>query len=931
MINRTAKIIIGIILIPLFWTIATWADQNHSDAYKGGDDGIQTEENHIPGEWIVKWRGKAKESPYYEILDVQEKFQTAKIRFYPKYCGQAEEILSRDPGILHYQPNTRVKIEALFNDPGYGSQTYLAKTRLDQAMASVEPKSDLTVAIVDTGIDLTHPELKDHLLPGINLLEKGAPPQDDNGHGTELAGIIAATRDNKAGIAGILSGVRLLPIKALDNLGSGDAYTVASGIRQAVDHGAKIIMLSLSDPSYSKDMEDAVRYAEGKGVVVVAATGNNGDRVSYPAAYATVLAVGSVGNDNKVSSFSNRGPEVDVVAPGERIYTTMLGGDYGTATGTSLAVPQVAGLAGLILSKYPDLSPSQVRDLIRHTATDLAAPGWDQESGFGLIDGVRSLTTEWQADYWEPNNQSSDAKKIPLNKEISAGLSSGKDVDWYLLSPPYKGKVFFSYQQNTETPQKVRFSFYQGGKMVRSVEWTGEGSLDLSVLKEALYIKVEPTSNLPFRYSLENRFFIYGDAYEPNQSRSTPKKINLWAGKLTGTISYAGDEDWYSLELPSDGKIMIRVEADTVQLDPVLRVIPPGEGERKIDNGSITNPQPEEVRLTVKKGGLLIGIENFYDQAVNAEYTLSWEYTPILKDIHEPNNSTLNATAIQLGTPVYGHIGSVADYDWFKFTVSTPGFYRIDGSNFPLASQGQVIIYDSKVKEIGRHRLGSGETSFSESKWLEKGTYYYRIDAAKSFTNQLYRIVLWKVDSAYRDMGGHWALDAVNEMAKEGWVTGYSDLTFRPDQPITRAEFLTLLSRAIDLPPGSRSVGSPFRDLSTSYWAYPNILSAYQKGIIEGYANGQFKPDEPITRAEMAAMVARGLRIKPAKGSEKIKVNPYLAGYLYRDLPILYWANKEISLLAQLQVIAGYPDGTFKPEANATRAETAVLVRRIWL
>ncbi|CCQ95737.1 putative Subtilisin-type proteinase [[Clostridium] ultunense Esp] len=894
---------------------------------------IQPPVNAIPGEWIVKWRGQAKESPYYEILDLQEKFRTGKVRFYPKYQKMAEEILGKDPDILYFQPNTRVKVEALFNDPGLGNQSYLRQTKLDQAMAAVSPNPNLTVAIIDTGVDFTHPDLKGNLLPGFNLLEKGASPADDNGHGTQLAGVIGATRDNKIGIAGILSGVRILPIKALDNLGSGDAYTVAAGIRQAVDRGAKIIMLSLSDPSYSKDMEDAVRYAEGKGVLLVAAAGNNGERVSYPAAYPTVLAVGSVGGNNQVSSFSNRGPELDVVAPGEKIYTTFLGGDYGTATGTSLAVPQVAGLAGLIMSKYPDYTPAQVRDLIRHSALDVNAKGWDQETGYGLIDGMKSLTNSWQADYWEPNDQSGAAKRISINKEISANLSSATDVDWFVLQTPYKGKYTFTYRGTGREDVTVRLSFYQGGsKLLKRVDWIGSGSVEVPVVKEALYVKVEALSPVtsPFPYILENRFHIYGDDFEPNNSRETAKEINLAAGKLTGTISFAGDVDWYRLSLPYDGKVTIQVNADTVQLDPVLRVIPPGGDERKVDNGSITSPQPEEISLNVKKGTLLIGVENFYGQAVNAEYLLTWSYTPLLKDTFEPNNSPLYAKGISLGVPVYGHIGSLADYDWFKFSITQAGFYRVDGSNFPKGSQGQVILYNGSLKEIGRKKMDENSTTFSMSNWLEKGTYYFRIDAAKSFTNQLYRLVLWKVESAFRDIGNHWAFDSINTLAKEGLITGYSDLTFRPNQPITRAEFLTLLSRVIDLPPGSRSVRSPFRDVSTGFWAYPVIISAYQKGLIGGYADGSFRPNAPLTRAEMSAMVARGLKIKPAKGSDKMDVNPYLAVYLFKDIPLQYWANEEISFLIQLRVVEGYENGVFKPEKLTTRAEMAALVERIW-
>lgn len=171
-----------------------------------------------------------------------------------------------------------------------------------------------TVAVVDTGIDLSHSDLITILVPGINLLHRELPPNDDNGHGTNVAGVLRA-----------ITHAPIMPIKSLDSNGTGSIEKLNEGIRYAVDHGAKIVVLSAGVNQYSPTTLDAVQYAEDHDVLIVAATGNNGAAVKYPAAYPTVMAVGGASKDGTVIASSNWGPEVDVIAPWF-VYTTALGG-----------------------------------------------------------------------------------------------------------------------------------------------------------------------------------------------------------------------------------------------------------------------------------------------------------------------------------------------------------------------------------------------------------------------------------------------------------------------------------------------------------------------------------------------------------------------------------------------------------------------------
>jgi type VII secretion-associated serine protease mycosin len=255
-------------------------------------------------------------------------------------------------------------------------------------------KDDVIIAVIDTGVDLNHPDLKGKLLDGRNIIDENAAPQDDVGHGTHVAGIISAVVNNGEGVAGMTWHNKILPVKALDSSGSGSTYSVAQAIIWATDHGAKVINLSLGNYADAQFLHDAVRYAYDRDVVLVAASGNdNTSQPGYPAAYPEVFAVAATDSGQKRASFSNYGDYIDAAAPGVNIASTYLNGQYAALSGTSMASPHVAALAGLIRSINPDLSNEQVMDIMRRSARDLGAKGKDAEFGYGQIDVKQAL--EW--------------------------------------------------------------------------------------------------------------------------------------------------------------------------------------------------------------------------------------------------------------------------------------------------------------------------------------------------------------------------------------------------------------------------------------------------------------------------------------------------------------------------------------------------------
>ena len=254
------------------------------------------------------------------------------------------------------------------DDSDWPLQTGLRVVGLPRAWDTSRGSSRITVAVVDTGVDLKQADLQGALVPGANLVTAGALPMDDHGHGTAVAGIIAARSNNKQGISGACWLCMLMPVKVLDKNGSGDDTTIAAGIVWAVDHGARVINLSLGGPGTTPELTAALAYAARKGVVAAAAAGNSGTTIPfYPAADANALSVAATTSGDQPYKWTNFGPWVNVAAPGCNI-APILSSGYGMFCGTSSASPLVAGIAALALSERPTATVGQVLQAIEQSA-----------------------------------------------------------------------------------------------------------------------------------------------------------------------------------------------------------------------------------------------------------------------------------------------------------------------------------------------------------------------------------------------------------------------------------------------------------------------------------------------------------------------------------------------------------------------------------
>jgi thermitase len=253
------------------------------------------------------------------------------------------------------------------------------------------------IAVLDTGADLDHPDLKDNLLEGINLVNKGTPPEDDNGHGTHVTGILVA-ENNDIGMVGVCPRAKVVPVKVLDKNGSGNLFTVADGIRWAADRGVDFIQMSLGSPEKVQNVRKAIQYATSKGVVTFCAAGNAGNtkEIFYPANYPETIAIGAITQDFKRANFSCTGQNLDFMAPGADIFSTFPDNWYATLSGTSMACPFAVGVAALVLS-YVKAGKSNInlksvddyRDLFKQYTTPITSENLSDPkfySGFGILD-----------------------------------------------------------------------------------------------------------------------------------------------------------------------------------------------------------------------------------------------------------------------------------------------------------------------------------------------------------------------------------------------------------------------------------------------------------------------------------------------------------------------------------------------------------------
>ena len=405
---------------------------------------------YVPGEIIVKFKpgvsdkaiGDWNQRRECSVLSTSKSagFKRLKIAN-RKTVEEMVEIYKRNPNVEYAEPNYIAHAFWTPNDPYYTYQWHLDNAgyggiNMESAWDITTGDPNVIVAVIDTGVAyedyeefvdnpgrskdywITYqraPDLADtNFVAGYDFVNDDDHPNDDEGHGTHVAGTIAQSTNNSIGIAGVAFDTSIMPIKVLDNSGSGTYADIADGIYFAADNGAKIINMSLGGASGSITLENAVAYAYGKGVTIICASGNDGSAttVSYPAAYdAHCIAVGATRYDEAAAYYSNGGPSLDLTAPGGNITVDQnedgfadgvlqqTFGDnptdwgYWFYQGTSMAAPHVSGVVALFIAHAVATTPTpdEIREALQSTAEDKGPSGWDSEYGWGIVDAYAAL------------------------------------------------------------------------------------------------------------------------------------------------------------------------------------------------------------------------------------------------------------------------------------------------------------------------------------------------------------------------------------------------------------------------------------------------------------------------------------------------------------------------------------------------------------
>lgn len=385
--------------------------------------------------------------------------------------------LQKHPAVEVAQINQVYRLHQLPNDPRISEQWLIQKIQLDRAWQKTTGDTSVLIAIIDTGIDYNHEDLAaniwinwaedatgdgridpsdfngidddnngfvddiqgwdftdaPHFPDGGDFQERDNDPRDENGHGTNVAGVVGAVASNGLGIAGVAPNCRLLNLRAGTSQGLLEEDDVASAIIYAVDNGARIINMSFGDVATSQMLRDVCQFAYRSGVVLIASAGNSQSAaVHYPSGFLETIAVGATTAEDYLAGFSNYGATIDLVAPGVSLLTTAMGHQYKTFSGTSAAAPVVAGVAGLMLSLRPNLTNQDVRNILVSSADDLGEPNWDQYYAAGRLNAARALEIGYESQATITSPRLDDG--IAESPVIIRGTASGALLQGYELS-----------------------------------------------------------------------------------------------------------------------------------------------------------------------------------------------------------------------------------------------------------------------------------------------------------------------------------------------------------------------------------------------------------------------------------------------------------------------------------------------------------------
>ncbi|HEX7171835.1 MAG TPA: S8 family serine peptidase [Candidatus Limnocylindria bacterium] len=676
----------------------------------------------VPGEVIVKFRDPergpalARARGLATLASVGEpaKGLPAVVSTAGRPVDQVLVELRADPNVEYAEPSYRVQLveegattAVGVNDPLTAGQYSLDQMRVRDAW-SLSKGGTGVVAVLDTGVMANHTDLSGRVLAGYDFVNDDSNAADDNGHGTWVAGIIAAKPNDGYGIAGISWSDKILPVKIMTREGTGSTSDLIAGIRWAADHGATVINMSVGGFPYTQGVQDAINYAWGKGVVLVGAAGNNNrDETFYPASMANVVSVSATQVNDEFSYWSSYGSAVDVSAPGSSVQTTNCTvctyadhhtwGAHTYISGTSFATPNVAGVVALIRARYPSFTPQQVVDRLIGTVDDRGPAGWDKRYGRGRVNAYRALGASVAAtgllggDAFEGNNSLAAARVIPLGTATRPSIYPAGDVDFFAVNVPRAGRLdvrvsgvvdtrAYPWNKSSLKIDPIVELYTTGGTLLRRVDAVWENGTELA----------QTTVAGPGRIVVRVR------NYFANGNRSayavTPTYVDTAAPALSARSPAPG-----ALGVSYDGPLTVTFNEAVVGVSTSSMVL------RTASNASVGSTVTYDAaarRATLRPTSPLAGEQTYSltltsgikDPAGNAMPPTSWTFTTgktaprVWGDDRYATATALSRTAFGVGVPV----AYVATGATFPDALAGAPVARLAGGPILLVEKGSV-------------------------------------------------------------------------------------------------------------------------------------------------------------------------------------------------------------------------------------------------
>ena len=565
-------------------------------------------QRYVPDEIIVKFKPGVEKNIIANINSMNSAvvFYTSRVAGFKrlkiphgKSVSEMVERYRKNPRVEYAEPNYIVSAHWVPGDPYYSDQWHLDNPDYGginmEAAWEISTGSGVKVAVIDTGVAyedydgfLPAPDLAStSFVAGYDFVNGDSHPNDDDGHGTHVTGTIAQSTNNGIGVAGVAYNCSIMPIKVLDDIGEGTYADVADGIYFAANNGAQVINMSLGGSYDSETLEKAVAYAYGKGVTIVASSGNDGStNINYPAAYDDyVIAVGATRYDEAIAYYSNYGVGLDIVAPGGDLTVDQNGDGYGDGVlqqtfgygdptdfgywfyhGTSMASPHVAGVAALVIANGVT-GPDAVREVLQSTADDLGPNGWDETYGWGLLNAAAALAAE------------PDEELPSTPTDLSATPVSGSQVD-------------LTWTESTDNVGVTGYNIYRDGVQVGTAETTGYSDTGLQ-------------SNTTYGY--------YVEAYDAagNESGSSDTASATTLDQVAGQgfiLSKNSDFSTENREFATTDTLYIKIFSEFVDYNDIRKKeYKVEDGKRKKINGNLTNHFDGTFTASVSLSDLALG------------------------------------------------------------------------------------------------------------------------------------------------------------------------------------------------------------------------------------------------------------------------------------------------------------------------------------